>query len=346
MAEKARTYPQTQVAFIDDVVFRKEFQARRLFDILSPALKFDAMYPKVRTPSHSVTLQKRSYSSGTRYSDSSDPRKLYAPFFEHGSEIPKVTISGYEYEAHALPLRTLAFDIPLNVREELQGLDQVRDTRNRVAFWLAEQVNAGVVSDVLNDWSITNTDDTAMEDILSHSDDFGIETTVGHLAGTLSSAYYWDEGGADPVTDILDLSTVFNNQSGYPWTATDVTMKNTELNLFNKFVISHGGTWAKDPTGSGWVTNAVGGITFHSQKNDTAGFDSTVGDGYIWMWDRNNPSSTTYYYTDSSFPTVGKFMNFHSWFDDKTKAWTFQFWHRRGTLVREPLAQAVLKVRD
>ena len=346
MAEKPRTYSETVVPFLDDIVFRKEFQARRVMDLLSPKLIFDPMYPKIRTPSDSVTLPIQSV-GGTRYSDSTDPRKRYAPEFHHGSKIPKVTISADQYKAYTLPTRTLAFDVPLSVREELRGLDTVKKTRNRMVHWLAEQINANMVVDLLNSWSVTNTDTAAMYDIMSHiATDYGPETTIGHPTGVLDAANYWDAAGANPVTDILDMATVFGNHSGYPWEATDCIMKNTELNLFNKFVISHGGDWAKDPTGPGWVTNAVGGITFHSVKNDTAGFDTTAGDGYIWMYDRANPSATTFYYADSSFPTIGGFMNYHSWFDDEKKVQTFQFWHTRRTIVEEPLAQAVLMVRN
>ena len=346
MAEKPRTYSETVVPFLDDIVFRKEFQARRVMDLLSPHLMFDAMYPKTRTPSDSVTLPIQSV-GGTAYSDSSDPRQRYAPEFRHGARIPKVSYSADQYKAYTLPLRTLAFDIPLNVREELQGMSLLATARKRLARGLADQINADIVVSVLNSWSVTNTDTAAMYDIMSHcATDYGVETTIGNLTGKVDATYYWDAAGANPVTDILDLTTVFNNQSGYDYNADSVLMKYNELNLFNKFVISHGGTWARDPTGTGWQTNACGGITFRAVKNDTVGFDATAGDGYIWMYDSNNPSATTFYYADQSFPTIGGFMNYHTWFDDEKKVQTYQFWHTRRTIPLEPLSTAVLMVRD
>ena len=345
MAEKARTYADTMALHLpSDKFFRIDYQARAIADLIEPQLIFDQMFPRVRIPTRAFWYRRKSV-SGTRYSDSSDVQKEYPPPFEHGGKIAKVAPSDYEELSGTVEQYSFGFDVGLDAREEVSGIDYVVRARNATAYWMAEAINAGIVTDVLNDFSVTNTDDTAMEDMLSHSDDFGTETTIGHLAGVLSSDYYWDEAGADPVVDILDLMTVFNNQSGYWFKATDVYMTNRALNLFNKFVINHGGTWAKDPTGTGWVTNAVGGVVFHGLKNDTAGWNQTTGDDYIWMVDRNNPAATTYYYVSSEYPNAGG-INYHTWKDDETKLQTYQFWYARRTVVREPLAMAVLKVRD
>ena len=346
MAEKPRTYSETVVPWLDDDKYRKEFQARRVMDLLSPKLIFDPMYGKTNTPGKSLSLPVQSV-GGTRYSDSTDPRQRFAPEFVHGARIPKVSYSSDQYKAYTLPRRTLAFDVPLNVYSELDGANLVRTARRRLARGLADQINADIVASVLNSWSMTNTDTAAMYDIMTHiATDFGPETTIGHLVGILDAANFWDAAGANPVTDILDLSTVIGNQSGYPFEGTDVIMKRTEMNLFHKFVISHGGTWARDPTKTGWQSDACGDITFRAVKNDTAGFDTTAGDGYIWMYDRNNPAATTYYFTDKKYPTVGGFMNYHQWYSDEKKLETFQMWHARRTIVHEPLAMAVLQVRD
>ena len=41
MAEKPRTYSETVIPWLDDIVYRKEFRARRVMDLLSPKLIFD-----------------------------------------------------------------------------------------------------------------------------------------------------------------------------------------------------------------------------------------------------------------------------------------------------------------
>ena len=87
-----------------------------------------------------------------------------------------------------------------------------------------------------NNFSVTNTDDTGMADIMSHiTSDFGTENTIGHLTGVLDSTYFWDEADANPIRDILDLQTVFEDKDGYNYNMTDVYMRFRDLNLLSTF---------------------------------------------------------------------------------------------------------------
>jgi hypothetical protein len=200
-----------------------------------------------------------------------------------------------------------------------------------------------MVSTLTNDFSITNTDDNGMEDIMSHSTDFGTETTVGHLAGSLDSTYYWDEPDANPVRDILDLQTVFEDQDGYNYSMTDVYMRYRDLHLLSTFITEVGADWVRDPLG-GFQASNIAGITFHGLKN-VAGFPTTAGDGYIMALDRNNPVGQTYQSFSKEFPQANN-MSFHSYMDDATHDFHYQMFYTRGTVVVEPLSMAVLRVRD
>jgi hypothetical protein len=222
-------------------------------------------------------------------------------------------------------------------------IDPLARTRKRVAYWLAEQINAEMVSNMTNDFSITNTDDTGMEDIMSHSTDFGTESTIGHLAGSLDSTYYWDEPDANPIRDILDLQTVFEDQDGYNYNMTDVYMRFRDLHLLSTFCTEVGADWVRDPLG-GFTASNIAGITFHGLKN-VAGFPTTVGDGYIMAVDKNNPVGQTYQSFSSEFPQANN-MSFHSYMDDATHDFHYQMFYTRGTVVVEPKAMAVLRVRD
>ena len=98
-----------------------------------------------------------------------------------------------------------------------------------------------------------------------------------------------------------------------------------------------------DPLG-GFTASNIAGITFHGLKN-VAGFPTTVGDGYIMGLDRNNPVGQTYQSFSKEFPQVNN-MSFHSYMDDATHDFHYQMFYTRGTVVVEPKAMAVLKVRD
>lgn len=347
MAEIPRTYTsESEVTLLSDIFYRKEYMAQALLELMAPELIFDNMWPSMRVPDRSVSIPKQT-ASGTRFSDASDVRKEYAPYWEPGAEMARATISPGEYESHTLFRHALGFDVGLDARENIVNIDEVARTRKRVGYWLAEQINAAVVTKVLNDFSITTTTDVAaIADKFEHiTSDIGYEDTVGHLAAPLDSSYYWDESGADPIVDIMDLQTAFDDQDGYPFELTDIRLTKNAANLLAKFVVRNGGKWAKDPTGNGYVTDKIAGISFHSLKGDTAGWNVTAGDDYILGTDRNNPAAVTYYYLFNSLASAGK-MNVDQWYDPQLKVQHYEFIFTRTSVVREPRAMCVLKVRD
>ena len=116
---------------------------------------------------------------------------------------------------------------------------------------------------------------------MSHiTSDFGTETTVGHLTGVLDSTYYWDEKDANPIRDILDLQTVFEDQDGYNYNMTDVYMRYRDLHLLSTFCTEIGADWVRDPLG-GFQASNVAGITFHGLKN-VSGFQPQQVTDTLW----------------------------------------------------------------
>jgi len=347
MAERYDTYGTLAGTLPKDSFLRPEFQARDLDELLDSLLVFDDFIPKqtVDATTFSYQIETDGAGTGTRGSPGSDVKKEYAPLRADGSEFSYVSVSPLEMAVGVLQARGVAFKLTEAARGDHEKLkiDPLARTRKRVAYWLAEQINAEMVSNMTNDFSITNTDDTGMEDIMSHSTDFGIETTIGHLAGTLDSTYYWDEADANPIRDVLDLQTVFEDQDGYNYNMTDVYMRYRDLHLLSTFCTEIGADWVRDPLG-GFTASNIAGITFHGLKN-VAGFPTTVGDGYIMAVDKNNPVGQTYQSFSSEFPQANN-MSFHSYMDDATHDFHYQMFYTRGTVVVEPKAMAVLKVRD
>jgi len=347
MAERYDPYGTLAGVLPKDSFLRPEFQARDLDELLDSLLVFDDFIPKqtVDATTFSYQIETDGAGTGTRGSPGSDVKKEYAPLRADGSEFSYVSVSPLEMAVGVLQARGVAFKLTEAARGDHEKLkiDPLARTRKRVAYWLAEQINAEMVANMTNDFSITNTDDTGMEDIMSHSTDFGTETTIGHLAGSLDSTYYWDEADANPIRDILDLQTVFEDQDGYNYNMTDVYMRFRDLHLLSTFCTEVGADWVRDPLG-GFTASNIAGITFHGLKN-VAGFPTTVGDGYIMAVDKNNPVGQTYQSFSSEFPQANN-MSFHSYMDDATHDYHYQMFYTRGTVVVEPKAMAVLRVRD
>ena len=346
MAEKRTTYSNLAATLPEESFLRPEFQARDLDELMAPLLIWDDFMPKQTVDATTFTYQIETTGAGdgTRGSAATDVRKEYAPLRADASEFAYVSVSPLEMAVGVLQARGVAFKLTEAARHDHERLkiDPLARTRRRVAYWLAEQINADMVTTLTNDFSITNTDDSDMEDIMSHSTDFGIESTVGHLAGSLDSTYYWDEKDANPIRDILDLQTVFEDQDGYNYNMTDVYMRYRDLHLLSTFCTEIGADWVRDPLG-GFQASNVAGITFHGLKN-VSGFPTTAGDGYIMALDRNNPAGQTYQSFSKEFPQANN-MSFHSYMDDATHDFNYQMFYTRGTVIVEPKALAVLQVR-
>ena len=325
-----------------EAFLKAEFAAKDLDELIAPLLIWDEFLPTQTVNARAFTYFVESLSS-TRKHAGTDPRKEYAPPRASGAEFAYVTVSPLEQKVGALKSRGVAYRLDEDATTFTTGIDPVARTRNRVAYWLAEQINTEMVTALTNTFSVTNTDDTAMEDIIEHSTDFGVETTTGSLAGVIDSGFHWDEPDGDPVTDLIDLKTVFDDQDGYAYTATDVWMRYRDLNLLNKYIMDIDADWQTDPNG-GFTTNAIAGLTMHGVQN-TAGFVTTVGDGYIMMLDRNNPVGTTYQAFYPDYPQLDYF-NYHSFTDDYTHDMHYQFWYTRQTVIVEPLSLLVCKIRD
>jgi len=348
MTEKRTTYSSLAATLPEESFLRPEFQARDLDELMAPLLIWDDFIPKqsVDAMTFNYQIETTGAGAGTRGSSATDVRKEYAPLRADASEFAYVTVSPLEMAVGVLQARGIAFKLTEAARHDHERLkiDPLARTRRRVAYWLAEQINTDMVTALTNNFSVTNTDDTGMADIMSHiTADFGVENTVGHLNGKLDSTYYWDEPDANPVRDILDLQTVFEDQDGYNYSLTDCYMRYRDLHLLSTFITEVGADWVRDPLG-GFVASNVAGITFHGVKN-TAGFLTTAGDGYLLGLDKNNPAGATYQNFSNEFPTTNN-MSFHSYMDDATHDFHYQMFYTRGTVVVEPLSMAVLQIRD
>ena len=329
-----------------DSFLRPEFQARDLDELLDSLLVFDDMIPKqsVDATTFSYQIETDGAGSGTRGSPGTDVKKEYAPLRADGSEFSYVSVSPLEMAVGVLQARGVAFKLTEAARQDHERLkiDPLARTRKRIAYWLAEQINAEMVSSLTDDFVMTNTDNTGMSDIMSQiTSDVGYHAN-GHITGIIDPTYDWDQPDANPIRTILDLQTVFEDQDGYNYNMTDVYMRYRDLHLLSTFCTEVGADWVRDPLG-GFTASNVAGITFHGLKN-VAGFPTAVGDGYIMALDRNNPAGQTYQSFSSEFPQANN-MSFHSYMDDATHDYHYQMFYTRGTVIVEPKALAVLQVR-
>jgi len=317
-----------------------------LDELIPQQLVWDSWIPVVNIPVKEFSYLVDSV-SGTRKSPLEDPRKRWPVEMTADSSFPRMTVSPIETRRGFTTKRGFAFTANEDVQGqyEAQIVDWIDRVASRQMLFFLEQINSQTVTSLTNDFSVTNTDDTAMEDYMEHSTDFGTETTIGNLAGKLDSTYYWDEEDANPVTDITDLKAVFDDQNGYSYNLDRIWMPLKELHFINKFVVENGGSWQQSPLGDGYNTNMIAGVTLTGLKN-AAGFPTTVGDGYIIGGDSTRPAGTTYATVDRINPSTANGMNWRSDIDPETGAFNYRLWNRRETVVTEPKAIAVLQVRD
>ena len=162
-AEKRVTYSSLAAVLPEDSFLRPEFQARDLDELMSPLLIFDDMIPKqvVDSDTFSYQIETTGAGTGARGSAADDVRKEYAPLRADGSEFAYLTVSPLEMAVGVLQARGVAFKLTEAGRAPGLGIDPLSRTRRRVAYWLAEQINAEMVTSMTNDFSVVNTDDTS-----------------------------------------------------------------------------------------------------------------------------------------------------------------------------------------
>ena len=327
---------------------RAEFAARNADELLNPLLIWDQIFPVVTVDAQSFTYTVKS-ASGTRYSDSSDPRKETAPPRTPGSEFPGVTISSFERKSGSLTEYGFKFDLSPDILRFSAGIDELDRHRSTVAFWSAEQMNQLVLDGILGvadnsgtEW-LVNTDSTKMEDIMEQSGDYGTHAK-GYLTGTLDTGFYWDDGAnANPVETIMEWATVFRDQDGYNRRLTDVWMDVREFLWFKKYLINNSHTWEMSPLTGEILVPRIGNVAIH-ELTDVAGLPDADGVGIIIGTDRNNPAGRTYQAFSPRFPR-GEKVSVHNFTDDKTHMFTEQYFWTRASVLQEPNAIGVLRVR-
>lgn len=324
-----------------------EFVAESLEKLMNPMLVWDNLWPKIDQDAPSYTYTEESV-SGTRISDSTDPLKEFGVKRTSGAEFAYVSISEMVRKSGAMPQYAMAFKVDEDAVWFKEGPPEVLRAKEKTAQWMAETFNSQVLTDVIGgtDWSaqIANTDSTKMEDIFEHSSDFGTQSTLGYLTGSLDASYYWDDGAdANPIIDLIDMGTVVRDQDGYGYKCTDVFLNVPEANLLKKFLVTGDYTWQKSPLGDGITIDDVDGITVHEVKY-ASGWDRTVGEGYMIGIDQNNPAAVTYRAFNPGYPRTESF-SYNQFKKEETHDLHNQMFVHRATRLKEPLGLTLLRVR-
>lgn len=350
MAEIPSTYFSNSIEGIPDKsYFSVAMQAKMLDALILPKLVWDTFMPPqtIDTEFIEYWIETDGAGTGTRGSADTDVKKQYFAPKTDGAEFTYFTFSLDEKKVSNLSGYQAAFALTEGQRQNARrrGVDPARKPRSRLVYWGAQKINTDMLTSLTNTFSVTNTDSTTMAQYMTHiATDIGTETTVGNITGKLDSTYYWDEPDADPVLDILQAKRLFDGQAGYPYEATDVYMSHIDMGFLSDFITRRGGTWEQSPLGGGYMATSLAGLTIHPMK-DVDGFAFTAGDGYIYMVDKNNPPGETFVTFSTEYPRSSLF-NFKQYENHTTNEWHYKFWYTRGTVVKEPLAQLVLQVRD
>ena len=349
MAEKPLTNASMErVSSGDASWMNKAFIAKDIEKLLNPMLMWDELFPHEDTGSRIYTK----FVTNT-YSHSTDPKKRYAPKWEPGAEMPRVTVTPPTMASGTLASFAESFDITDDIQFSTAKYDPLLETKEAVAFWLAEDMNLQVMEALCptsaSEWVTASGSVTAVAanaQIMSHvTSNFGTQNTTGILAGEIDAAHDWDGNDPNPVRDIIDLKTVFNGQDGYQYKATDVYLKDVDMALLETYLTDIDANWAPSPLGNGYITSKIAGITFHEVGYES-GFPSGTGnaDGWVLMLDRNHPPMTIYETFYTNHPRT-KLFNYYVKEGSPDVPTQYQFFGLRQPDLRRPKAAAVLRIK-
>jgi hypothetical protein len=310
------------VSGVNAAYLKKEFVVPKIYEIMNPYLIGLDIFPKIKTDSRSVRIRKDSYSEST------DPKKSYPPLKTDLSGFPYVDISVTEIDSAILQTHGVAVKIDRDAVNFADGIDYIQRAYKRVAFWLAEQLNTQILTDV----------------------------TGGATTPTWTPAAVWSAAGATPVDDLIALSAQMQRE-GYSYRMSDVYLHYTNYYEMLRYLagvdISEGkqrDLYGMPNASSMDVDIPVIRATCHSLL-------SGLDEGYVLALDRNNPAASLFYFTDPQFATknpgyqvavfgggtkqlnVGDLgFNFHQWLDDRDHCMHMQFWWDTACKVIEPYA--------
>lgn len=311
----------TQVSGQNEKFLRKEFVVGEVFKLMEPLLPFLEMFPKVKADARSVSYKQETVSA------SSDSKKKKPRDRTPSADWSYLDITPMEMKSGILNKKGFAIKVDEDAIDFTEGVDEIRRAYNKVAFWLAQDMN------------------TTIGDTLK-----ALATTP-----TWTPTAAWSEGTATPVDDLIRLEEQMERE-GYPYRMTDIFVNKSNWYELKGYLTSADISEGKQKEIYGIPTIMQDTMNIPVVGSGVHKLLSGVDEGYILALDKNNPAATTYYNNSPRYSTqriqyqtvvdgkkttraVPNFgFNFNQYTDQETHDVVMQFWFDQVTVVKEPYA--------
>jgi hypothetical protein len=339
---KLTDYAGMQVSTSSMAFMNPMFVARRAKDLILPKLMFMDMFPTITKDAPRYSYEVHSYDA------ESSLYKRYPPNVELGGEwamvdFEDITMAYGEFAARGFQVK---FG-PEVLENPGMTYNRVQKMLKYLGHWAPQAMNTQLVTDIVDDFDVTvDSAISAVADLVS-----GIASDIGthannHIVGTLDTDRRWSASGADPIQDIRDLLRVFEFQGKtgrYPYKPTDVYMGIEAAKYLTDFIIDMGGKLQTDEHGV-WVLEPIGGykVNLHIVTLSD-GWETTTGQDYLLILDRNSPAAETYQYLYKSYKNNG-LMNYQVIEDEDKQCVYYRWWYKRDTRVVDPRALWLIRV--
>lgn len=301
---------------------RKTFIVPKVFELMEPNLVFSGMFPAVAVDARTVITSKDNYSANT------DPLKVWPARLTESSDWPNVSVTPITQDSAMLQKHGLQMKVGEDVMKTAADQQIVMKEISRVAFWLAQFLNANIGSTLVAE----GTD----------------------LAANWAPTKVWsDISSATPIEDLVKFKRLMR-RSDKPFACTDIYINTADYNDLELYLIDVNADLAKRQM-IGSTTVGEDSVYIPALRATVHRVDDGVDEGRILGIDRANPAGTYYYYNDNrygsqsiSYPvrsetgqrvmkTVPGFgLNTHQYFDDKSHEIITQFWFDGVFVVEEP----------
>lgn len=303
----------------------KRFVIPKMYEIMNPLLAWTDIFPMVKATAPVVAYKQETVS------DSTDTKKRKPKLMTTSGQWTYVSISQFTQKAATLNKKGFAIKIDQDALDYVEGVDEIQRAFRKTGFWIAEDYNDRIASEISANGTALSTDWTP--------------------------SAVWSDPNATPIADLEDLEDCFIRE-GYPYRLTDVFLNKTNFKELKKYLTSLDINQYKQENLYGTPNNGkrdsleipVVGTTVHRLL-------SGVADGSIIALDRDNPGLTIFYNQSPRYSAMGGTyetmqngqkvskslsygFNYNKYTDNETHETVIQLWYDNAPTTIEPYAIA------
>lgn len=309
------------VSGTNDRYLRSDVAIRTIYEKLEPNLIFLDLVTPIKEESNAFMY--RTDSLGM----SGDTKKKTPPLVAQGAQFPEIDRSRKTSVADLTRTKGFSMRIPRDlIRQNIQGMNEIRDNYERAGYWLAEAINTEFIT------ALTG----------------GATTSFTNF----SPAAVWSAEGAAPVYDLMCLGQDMDRE-GYSFSLTDGYLNKTGFDELNRYLMFMDVTDASRALmGKPEITRDSIYIpaldaTYHKVK-------SGMTDGYVLGMDGQANVAECHYYVDpkysiaqvsyktvqngvevtKSVPNIG--IHFNQFEEPGSHDTVMQFWYELKPVVTKP----------